>query len=158
MSSAPRAIPSERAGERGRRRQQKGLDLAARLQLPRVTAAGVVVDDAMIRSQVKEAVRLTSLRGLAYRIGVSHASVFRYLRGRPVTATTIGRIRRWTLEPAETDVAQRLRSDLRRLLGPLGAARSRRVEGQVGRAICRAFHEAGLIAPPWTGWLGKKEV
>jgi len=100
----------------------------------------------------------TTLRDLAARIGISHFAVYRFLDGQAVRPTTLERIRSWLDAPGEEDAVKELRKLLRRVLGRLGAARARDVEGAIGRAIADAFRGAGQEPPKWLKVFGRKQI
>lgn len=98
------------------------------------------------------------LRELASRIGLSHYVLYKFLNREPVRPSTKARIQQWLEEPADDDTAVRVRQDLRRLLGRLGAGKQRAVEAAIGRVIAEAFTADGKEVPRWVERLGRKQV
>lgn len=99
-----------------------------------------------------------ALRELAARVGVSHYTLHHFIHGKPVLPSTSERIRRWLDEPGAEDTVERLRTDLRALLGRLGSRRAKLVEAALGRVIVEAFERAGVEVPNWVKRLGRKQV
>jgi len=162
MGSLSLSSPEKGLGKRGigrpARRSGKGLEPVAALQLPRLEVRGGLESQARLRAYARSLTRFATQRDLAARMGVSHGLFSNFLRGGTIRKATAARILRFATGPTEGDVVQTLRQSLQRLLGPLGTRRARQVEGQTGKAIRRAYYEAGLKAPAWASELGRKQV
>jgi hypothetical protein len=117
-----------------------------------------LMSDQELRAALTRLKNSTPLRELASRIGLSHAVLYKFLDRQPVRPSTKARIQQWLEEPADDDTAARVRQDLRRLLGRLGAGKRREVEAAIGQVIAEAFAADGQDVPPWVERLGKKQV
>lgn len=98
-----------------------------------------------------------TLRDLAARIGISHFALHSFLSGKSVRPKTLGRIESWVKKPGEDEAVHQLRGLLKRVVGKLGAAEARELEGAIGEAIGKAFERAGESAPKWLAGFGKKQ-
>lgn len=116
------------------------------------------MSDRELREALKRLKGSAPLREIAARIGLSHYVLYKFLNREPVRPTTKARIQRWLEEPGDADTAERLHKDLQRLLGRLGAGKTRAVEAAIGRVIAQAFEDAGEEVPSWVSRLGKKQV
>lgn len=112
--------------------------------------------DDQVRAAIAKARESIPLRDLAVRIGISHYALYKFERGLAVLTSTKARIADWLDEPGEDDTAERLRRDLRRLLGRLGVRRALEVEKAVGDVLVGAFDRAGQQVPTWVRRLGSK--
>jgi transcriptional regulator with XRE-family HTH domain len=114
--------------------------------------------EAQIRAALLKLRETVPLRELAARAGVSHYTLGKFIRGKRVFPSTKERIRRWLEEPGPEDAVERIRTDLKALLGRVGARRSQVVEVALARLIASAFEEAGEEVPRWVAQFGRKQA
>ena len=107
-----------------------------------------VVARASTRTRVVDAVRRTSLRDVAARVGLSHFAILKIVRGETVRPATLEVVERW-LDERHEDIARQLREVLRKAMGRLPKRKVVQVEEQVKRIVQRAYEEAGKEVPPW---------
>lgn len=114
--------------------------------------------EARVRAALRELRKTVPLRELAARISVSHYTLHKFIVGKRVFPSTLERIRRWLEAPGAEDTVERVRTDLKDLLGRVGARRARAVEVALGHLIAKAFEDAGEEVPRWVGQLGRKQT
>lgn len=113
--------------------------------------------DAQVRAVLLELRKTVPLRELAARMSVSHYTLHKFIQGKSVFPSTKERIRRWLEDPGPEDTVERVRADLKTLLGRAGARRSKVVEVALGRLMAKAFRDAGEEVPRWVAQFGRSQ-
>jgi AcrR family transcriptional regulator len=123
---------------------------ARRLVKPRLNSTRA--DDVLQRT-VRELYRETTLREVAERLGVCHATVWKLLKGQRMRPSTIRRIKDGVTRAAGATDFDLLASGLQGVLAPLPEPKRREARRFVARALAEWYMHEGLLVPGWIAQL-----
>lgn len=111
--------------------------------------------DGALQQSVRKLYSETSLREVAERLGVCHATVWKLLNGQRMRPSTLLRIKDGVARATGATDVDLLMSGLHGVLAPLPEPKRREAKRLVARALAAWYTDEGLLVPSWVTCLTK---